>query len=676
LSPATKTPQNYEASDFQVLEGLEPVRLRPGMYIGSNDSAGLQHCLWEILDNSVDEALAGHCKHIEITLYPDTSVEVSDDGRGIPVDIEPKTQMSALRVVFEKLHAGGKFGSENYAVAGGLHGVGAAVVNAVSRRLEVSVKRDGLEHALSFSRGVPGTFDKDENFIPDLSTNPTPRLVGKVAKTLHGTTVRYWYDPQIFTADADIDIEAIRDRVKTTTYIIPGLTITLNDQRTLGIDPEIYHSTSGLKGYIKEKATAPEIAPILEFEGQDTFSQFVLGNQVERNVSIYGVLRWDSGYDSNFRGFVNVIATPEGGTHILGVERALLKLFNDAYKETRILKSNITAVTKEDIYEGLSGAVYVKLPEPLFKGQTKGELATAEVRDITYQAVMSSLGPIFKDTRPRAKVRPILEKVAQAALTRVTAKLQRETIRRKNALESSSMPAKLADCLSNNIEENEIFIVEGDSAMGTARKARRAKIQALLPIRGKILNTLRASEKQMLDNAECASIITAIGAGSGRSFNLENRRYGKLIIMADADVDGSHIRILLLTLCWKYMRPLLEEGHVYAAVPPLYSIEVNRAAQPIFAYSDEERDNILKNLAKSKKTVKGISRFKGLGEMSAEELADTTMDPDNRQLRRILVSDAELAFKQFNSLMGDDPAERRAFIAERSAALKLEDLDI
>lgn len=674
---ASSVENTYLATDFQVLDGLEAVRLRPGMYIGSNDSAGLQHCLWEILDNSIDEALAGYCHSIKVTIHDDSSIEVQDDGRGIPVDIEPKTQMSGVRVVFEKLHAGGKFGGSNYAVSGGLHGVGAAVVNAVSKRLDVTIHRDGMAYFISFSKGVVGKWDDSGKFFPDESEAPGPTIIGKIAKNITGTTVRYWYDPDIFTEDAAIDIDQLLHRARSSSFLIPKLTIEVIDKRDPNnvVEHRYYYET-GLAGMVDEESGGRGLGMMLEFNGSGEFVQKVLGSDVTRQVTVKGALRWVPGYDTSFKSFVNIIATPDGGTHVNGLDKALIKVFSGAYADTRMLKASVGSITKEDIYEGLVGALYVSVPEPLFKGQTKSELATTQVRDIVTKVVTDCLEPIFLDPRNKNKLKPILEKVAEAAFVRVNAKLHKETIRRKNELESSHMPAKLADCVSEDINLNELFIVEGDSAMGTAKKARRAKTQALLPIRGKILNTFRVPEKQMLDNPECAAIITSMGAGSGKSFNVDNRRYGKLILMSDADVDGSHIRCLLLTLAWKYMRPLLESGHVYAAVPPLYSIEVMRSSEPIFAYTEAEQLDIIKKLERSKKTIKTISRFKGLGEMSAEELSATTMNPDNRKLRRITMADAEKALEQFQALMGDEPAARRSFIAERSALAKLEDLDI
>ena len=690
-------PEEYSARHLSVLEGLEAVRKRPGMYIGSTDSRGLTHCMWEIIDNSVDEALAGHCTRIDVVLHADGSVEVRDNGRGIPVDIEPRTGLSGVELVMTKLHAGGKFGSGSYTASGGLHGVGASVVNALSARLDVEVDRQGHTHAMSFRRGIPGVFDADG---PDAGFTPRSGLeqVRRIAKKVTGTRVRFWADRQIFLKDADIAREALLDRARQTAFLVPGLTISVRDERTEGEEPyeEEFRFDGGISEFCAYLAPDPEVCPVLRIEGSGNFTETVpvldeqghmVPTDVERRLDVDVALRWGTGYDTTVRSFVNVIATPKGGTHLAGFERVLVRVVNDQLRATKLLRASDDPVTKEDVLEGLTAVVTVRLPEPQFEGQTKEILGTSAASRIVSQVVGRELRTFLTSTKRTEKqqARAVLEKIVNAAKARLAARQQRETQRRKNALENSALPAKLVDCRSEGLERSELFIVEGDSALGTAKLARDSEFQALLPIRGKILNVQKASVADMLKNAECAAIIQVIGAGSGRSFDLDAARYGRVILMADADVDGAHIRCLLLTLFYRYMRPMLEAGRVFAAVPPLHRIELTnvrrkRGARPedryIYTYSDAELHRKLLELEKKGITWKEpVQRYKGLGEMDADQLAETTMDPRHRTLRRIRVDQAEEAAAVFELLMGNEVAPRRAFIAQGARELDLSRID-
>ena len=673
----------YNARHLAVLEGLDAVRKRPGMYIGSNDSRGLMHCLWEIVDNAVDEAMGGWAKRIEVVLHVDGSVEVRDDGRGIPVDIEPKTKLSGVEVVMTKLHAGGKFGGTSYGVSGGLHGVGASVVNALSSRLDVEVDRGAKTHAISFRRGVAGAFD-DAGPAASFQRKGGLRVVGSVPRSRTGTRVRWWADTQVFTKDASYDIDAIRDRLIQTSFLVPGLTVVLRDQRA-GEDVETFCHKGGLAEYIEHLAVGEPVTGIIRLHGQGHFHETVpvlddkghlASQEVERELVVDIALRWMSGYDADVRSFVNVIATPKGGTHMAGFERALVKVLNEQAKGARVLRASDEAVTKEDALEGLVGVVAVRVPEPQFEGQTKEILGTPAASRIVSQVVAKELSKwIASPPRgEKASSKALLEKVAGAMRARVAARTHRDTQRRKTALESSALPAKLVDCRSEDIERNELFIVEGDSALGTAKMARDSEFQALLPIRGKILNVQKASLADMLKNAECASIIQVIGAGSGRSFDRDQVRYGKVILMSDADVDGAHIRCLLLTLMHRYLTPLLEDGRVFAAMPPLHRIDVlgsgGKQGEVVYTYSDNEMKSTIAALEKKGRRWRDpIQRYKGLGEMDAEQLRETTMGFGTRQLRRITVKDAAAAASVFDLLMGSDVAPRKEFIIAGAGTL-------
>jgi DNA gyrase subunit B len=671
---------DYTARHLLVLEGLEAVRKRPGMYIGSNDSRGLMHCVWEIIDNSVDEALVGYGTSIEIVLHADSSIEVRDTGRGIPVDVEPKTGLAGVEVVMTKLHAGGKFGGGSYAATGGLHGVGASVVNALSMRLDVEVDRDGGTHAMSFRRGIPGEFATS---APDSKFTEKSGLtkIKRVARKVTGTRVRFWPDRQIFTKDATIDIGGLVERARQTAFLVPGLSIIVRDERAKG-EPtvETFTYAGGIGDFVEFLSGDAGITDTLRLQGSGSFDETVpmldeLGHMtptdVTRDLGVDIALRWGTGYDATLRSFVNIITTPKGGTHVAGFERALVKVFNDALRATKLLKVNDDGVIKDDVLEGLTAVVTVRLAEPQFEGQTKEVLGTPAASKIVYDVVSRELKAFLASSKrgEKQQARSVLEKVVAASKTRLAARAHKEAQRRKNALESSTLPAKLADCRSEDVDRTELFIVEGDSALGTAKLARKSEFQALLPIRGKILNVQRAGVGDMLNNAECAAIIQVIGAGSGRTFDIDAARYGKVIIMTDADVDGAHIRCLLLTLFYRYMKPMLDTGRVFAAVPPLHRFEISGQKEPVYTYSDAEMRRVLLDLEKKGKKYKTPQRYKGLGEMDANQLAETTMEPGRRVLRRIKLDDALAAEGVFELLMGNDVAPRKEFIVDSAATL-------
>ncbi|SJN08175.1 Topoisomerase IV subunit B [Leucobacter sp. 7(1)] len=692
---------SYSARHLTVLEGLEAVRKRPGMYIGTTDSRGLMHCLWEIIDNSVDEALAGHGTDIGITLHADGSVTVADNGRGVPVDIEPKSGLSGVELVFTKLHAGGKFGGGGYASSGGLHGVGASVVNALSSRLDVEVDRDGKTWAMSFRHGEPGLFageGPDSPFTP-FEDSSELRVVGKVKKGVTGTRVRYWADPQIFLATARFEPESLTARARQTAFLVPGLAIEITDARADSLDdtgaPQIhrFEYEGGLTEFVEFLAVDAPLTETWRVTDSGTFTETVpvmdeetghlVSREVQRECEVDIALRWGTGYDTAVQSFVNIIATPKGGTHLTGFEQGLTKFFRKQIEtNARKLKAGSDKPEKDDILTGLTAVVTVRVPEPQFEGQTKEVLGTAAVRQIVSKALTTGLTERFESTKKqdKAETGALLEKMVSEMKARIALRAQRDTARRKSSLESSSLPAKLIDCRSKNVAETEIFIVEGDSALGTARPARDSEFQALLPIRGKILNVQKASVAEMLSNVECGAIIKVIGAGSGRDFDLDSARYGKVILMSDADVDGAHIRTLLLTLFFRYMRPMLEAGRVYAAVPPLHRVIVqNSGRKPndvIYTYSERELNTLLADLRKrGKKYQEPIQRYKGLGEMDADQLAETTMDREHRTLRRVRVEDAHAASQVFELLMGNEVAPRKEFIIENADDLDRERID-
>jgi DNA gyrase subunit B len=704
----------YTARHLSVLEGLEAVRKRPGMYIGSTDGRGLMHCLWEIFDNSVDEALGGHCTSIDVVLHPDMSAEIRDNGRGIPVDVEPKSGLTGVELVMTRLHAGGKFGGGSYTASGGLHGVGASVVNALSARLDVEVDREGHEWTASFRRGVPGEFTA-EGPGASFTRGTGLRQTRKVARKVTGTRIRFWPDRQVFTKDAEWSFEALVQRARQTAYLVPGLAIRVRDERpgksqrpesspddeagSAGDEPgpgpvaekeAEFRFDGGISEFCEYLSPGEALTDVLRLTGAGQFSETVpvLDEQghmtptdVDRELQVDVALQWSTGYDTVTRSFVNVIATPKGGTHVTGFERALVRSLNTQLRAARLLKNGDEPATKEDVLEGLTAVIGVRLPEPQFEGQTKEVLGTPAASRIVAEVVSRELQAVFEARgRPgKQQARAVLEKVASAAKARIAAREHRDNQRRKSALATSALPAKLVDCRSAD-DRSELFIVEGDSALGTAKLARNSEFQALLPIRGKILNVQKASLADMLKNAECASIIQVIGAGSGGSFDLDAARYQRVIFMSDADVDGAHIRCLLLTLFHRYLRPMLDAGRVFAAVPPLHRIELSnpRKGQQKYnyTYSDSELHRRLLEMEKrGQRWKEPIQRYKGLGEMDAGQLAETTMDPRHRTLRRIRIEDAAGAGGIFDLLMGSEVAPRREFIVSGATELDLSRID-
>jgi DNA gyrase subunit B len=735
-SPRGPAADGYTARHLIVLEGLEAVRKRPGMYIGSTDSRGLMQCLEEIFDNAVDEALGGHCHQIEVILRQDGSAEVIDSGRGIPVDIEPKTGLSGVELVMTRLHAGGKFGGGSYTASGGLHGVGASVVNALSARLDVTVRKGGYEWTASFRRGVPGDFAGDG---PDARFRPGTglRKGARISKAARGTTIRFWPDQQIFVPDARWRFAALAEEARQTAYLVPGLAIKVSDERSdqppanvvpltgaasagpadedaLGEEEAGPDESDDLLGEDETGATASHavLAPgqtsaefrfiggigefcthlsrgepvtdVLRLIGSGQFTETVpvldeaghlTPTEVERQLDVDIALRWDNGYDTTVRSFVNVIATSKGGTHVTGFERAIVRTLNQQLRGQRLLKAGDESVIKDDVLEGLTAVISLRLPEPQFEGQTKEVLGTPAaariVADVVSAELTSFLEGRIRGSKQQAKA--VLDKVVTAARTRIAAREHRENQRRRSALASSALPAKLVDCRSAD-DRSELFIVEGDSALGTAKNARDSEFQALLPIRGKILNVQKASLSDMLKNTECAAIIQVIGAGSGSAFDLDSARYQRVIFMADADVDGAHIRTLLLTLFHRYMRPMVEAGRVFAAVPPLHRIELTNPrkgqAKYIYTYSDAELHRTLLELErKGQRFKEPPQRYKGLGEMDAHQLSETTMDPRHRVLRRIRIEDAAAAHSMFELLMGSEVGPRREFIVSGATEL-------
>lgn len=784
---------SYSSKNIAVLEGLDAVRKRPGMYIGTTDTLGLMHCLWEIIDNSVDEALAGVCTKIRVILHNDGSVEVQDNGRGIPVDTEPKTGLSGVEVVLTKLHAGAKFGESSYNQSGGLHGVGSSVVNALSSRFDVQVDRDGKTHQMQFHLGHPGVYTDTDPAQPSPNSpfkktrkgRPTElAIVGSVPKKQTGTRIRYWADPEIFNATAHFDYDMLIERVRQTSFLVPSLTIEVEneyapedalqiingevvnrepadttvsgenastyDGQSAGSDagqtadgdldnsagesaePETdevstdnleedeavsettrakvageeahqlanmprlqtFHHEGGLIDFVDFLSHGEPVCDVWHITGHATYkeeTQQVDANDelhaatVERDCDVDIALRWTSGYDTEIRSFVNVVETPGGGTHVDGFLNAVTKQIRstmeaNARKYKVNLKDSNQKIERDDLSAGLVAVVAVRIPEPQFQGQTKDVLGTAQVKPIVTRITNKQFGEMITGSRRGFKVQAqnVLEKISGEMHARIQAHKAKEVTRRKNALESAAMPAKLSDCLSGNDDIAELFIVEGDSALGTAKAARNSTFQALLPIRGKILNVEKASLNQMLNNAECSAIIQVIGAGSGKDFDLSLARYNKIVMMTDADVDGAHIRILLLTLFYRYMRPLIEAGHVYAAVPPLHRIALtgSHKGELLYTYSEEQLSEKLAELDKKHITYDpDVQRYKGLGEMDADQLAETTMDPRSRLLRRITMDDATHADEIFSLLMGDEVPPRKQFIVDNADTFDRSQID-
>ncbi|MEE3205636.1 MAG: ATP-binding protein, partial [Actinomycetota bacterium] len=671
------------ADALHTLEGLEAVRKRPGMYIGGTGPSGLMHLVWELVDNAVDEASAGFADRIEITLHRDQSVEVSDNGRGIPIDRHAKRKVSALEVVLTELHAGGKFGGGAYGASGGLHGVGASVVNALSSKLVAQVDRDGHTYELAFRERVAGQFSGSSFTAGHQLTK-----VKRISKNKTGTRIRFWADRDVFDADARVDTEEVHQRVVQACFLVPGVKIRVIDKRAgASSDPFEFVSRGGLADLVDHLSTGENACEVIALSGIDTFTERVPVDgkmrDVERECTVEVAVRWVKGYDTCLESFVNTIPTVQGGTHTAGFDRALTRAVNDVLlKDTRKLaklaKENKHRATKEDVQEGMVAACKVVFPEPQFRGQTKQELGTPAIEKIVYDVVKQGITDWFSGSGPKTHINAVRDKLANAVINRVSSKQLLETRRKAASMGSTGMPDKLADCRTHG-PDSELIIVEGDSAAGPAKAGRNAEYMAILPLRGKVVNAGKATLKQVLDNAEAQALFTAVGAGSGRDFDLESARYGRIVILCDADVDGSHIRCLLLTLIHEYMRPLLEAGRVYAAQPPLYTCRVGDTIHR--AFSDEERDEIVKVLAKGGRKPENLkwNRFKGLGEMNVEELAECALDPETRILRQLTMTEGREAKKAadlFDVLMGADVARRRDYLVANSSLLNPDALDI
>lgn len=633
----------YDSSAIQVLEGLEAVRKRPGMYIGTTSSRGLHHLVWEIVDNAIDEALAGYCTHIEVIIEKNNSITVKDDGRGIPVDIHPKTRKSTVETVYTVLHAGGKFGGGGYKVSGGLHGVGASVVNALSTYLEVKVYKNGHVYYQKYTNG--GHPVEPLKIIGDCDENRT------------GTTVTFLPDPSIFQETTVFDYEILRNRLRELAFLNRGLRITLYDDREAD-KKESFCYEGGIREYVAllNKSKQPIHNTIIDVTGQ------------EGDIMLEVALQYNETYSSSIYSFVNNITTPEGGTHEDGVRMALTRILNKYAQSSGLMKNNDDSLTGDDVREGLTMIVSIKHPNPQFEGQTKTKLGNSEVRGIANRIFSANLERFLMEHPDEAKI--IIEKAMTASRARVAAKKARELTRRKGDLDVTNFYGKLSDCKSKDASECEIFLVEGDSAGGSAIKGRDSMTQAILPLRGKILNVEKARLDRALSNEEIRTIITAFGTGIGEEFDLSKLRYNKIIIMTDADVDGSHIRVLLLTLFYRFFKPIVEAGHVYAAQPPLFVIKHGKTIK--YVLNEQERDEYLATL--SPNTKYDIARMKGLGEMDAEELNETTMDIQKRVLRQITVDDALAADETFSKLMGEEVGPRREFI--ETNATYVENLDV
>jgi len=626
---------SYDESQIQVLEGLEAVRKRPGMYIGSTSGKGLHHLVWEVVDNSIDEALAGYCTRIDVIIHEDNSITVIDNGRGIPVGLNAKLQKSTLEVVMTVLHAGGKFGGEGYKVSGGLHGVGVSVVNALSEQVIVTVKRDGRIHQQEYRRGAPQY---------DL------KVIGETEET--GTQTRFKPDPEIFTETTIYDYETLVGRIRELAFLNKGIQITLTDERTDMHDS--FHYDGGIVEFVKylNKTREPLHEQPIYVEGS------------KDHIQCEVAMQYNDGYSENLYSFANNINTHEGGTHESGFKSALTRIINDYARKMGFVKESESNLSGDDVREGLTAIISVKIPEPQFEGQTKTKLGNSEVRGIV-ESLFSEKLLQFLDENPSV-ARKIMEKGLQAARAREAARKARELTRRKSALEVSSLPGKLADCSSKDASISELYIVEGDSAGGSAKQGRDRHFQAILPLRGKILNVEKARLDKILSNLEIRAMITALGTGISDDFDITKARYHKIIIMTDADVDGAHIRTLLLTFFYRFMRKLIEEGYVYIAQPPLFKIERNKTVR--YAMNEKQRDEVIAEFGEGTKL--NIQRYKGLGEMNAEQLWETTMDPSTRTMLQVRIEDAIKADLMFDTLMGDSVEPRREFIQQYARYVK------
>ncbi|RNB83445.1 DNA topoisomerase (ATP-hydrolyzing) subunit B [Brevibacillus fluminis] len=641
MDQATEKENSYDASQIQVLEGLEAVRKRPGMYIGSTSGRGLHHLVWEIVDNAIDEALAGYCTEIHVRILPDNIISVTDNGRGIPTGIHEKTGKSTVETVLTVLHAGGKFGGGGYKVSGGLHGVGSSVVNALSEWMEVEVKQQGKIFKMRFNIGAPES---------ELA------VVGETEET--GTIVTFKPDPTIFTETTVYEYEILQKRIRELAFLNKGLRIVLHDQRPGQERTEEFYYEGGIISFVE----------YLNKNREKMHEEVIYCEGEKEGLMVEVAIQYNDSYVSNIYSFANNINTHEGGTHEAGFKAALTRVINDYSRKFNFLKEKDQNLSGDDVREGITAIISVKIPEPQFEGQTKTKLGNSEARSIT-ESIFGERFSAFMEENPSV-AKKVVEKALMAARAREAARKARELTRRKNALEVSALPGKLADCSSKDASESELFIVEGDSAGGSAKMGRDRHFQAILPLRGKVLNVEKARLDKILSNNEIRMIITAIGTGIGEDFDIAKARYHKTVIMTDADVDGSHIRTLLLTFFYRYMRQLIEEGYIYIAQPPLYQIKQGKTVH--YAYTDAQRDQILETMKPVPKP--GIQRYKGLGEMNAEQLWETTMDPSVRTLLQVSLEDAMDADMVFETLMGDEVEPRREFIEGYSKTIR--DLDI
>jgi DNA gyrase subunit B len=677
----------YGADDLTHLEGLEAVRKRPGMYIGSTDSRGINHLFTEIVDNSTDEGIAGDASKIVVTLHADGSIQVDDDGRGIPTGTHAKSGLSGVELVLTRLHAGGKFGGSGYKTSGGLHGVGASAVNALSRRFDVTVKREGKVHQMSFSHGVPGEFDGPGPKAKFTQASGL-RVTGKMKRgEPTGTSIRYWYDTRYFDTGAALDLDAVQAKLRNTAFLVPGVAYVLRQALDDRIDEQTFHFTNGLLDMVEFLTPDGErpVSGTLLAKGDGIYYENaadengVMRSKVERRAEVEVAFRWGTGYERTVECFTNTIRNMHGGTHRKGFERAALKSVQDAIAKTRgLLKPKEDPPTLDDVFEGMTAVIHVRIPEPQFTSQTKDDLSTAGITKVVQAVVEKHVKAWVEDRRTKTEAKTVLQKVVDASRVRLTQKQQKDAARRKTALEGAAMPAKLVDCRVNGIARSELFLVEGESALGSAKMARVSEYQALLPLRGKILNVQKASLADTLRNVEIATIVQVLGAGSGRTFELDQMRYGRVILMADADVDGSHIRTLLITLFAKYMRPAIEDGRLYSAMPPLHKVVTKgRNPETHFTFTQREMEQTVARLERSGKTVsKPVPRFKGLGEMDADELWETTMNPLTRSVRRITMDDVEAAEAALELLMGEKVEPRRNWLIESSSRVDQESIDI
>jgi DNA gyrase subunit B len=677
----------YSADDLTHLEGLEAVRKRPGMYIGSTDSRGINHLFTEIVDNATDEGIGGHASRVAVTLHADGSVQVDDDGRGIPTGVHAKSGLSGVELVLTRLHAGGKFGGSGYKASGGLHGVGASAVNALSLRFDVTVRQDGKVHRMSFAHGTPGVFDGPG---PAAAFTPRPGLAvaGKMKRgESTGTSIRYWYDPSYFEAGAALEVEAVRAKLRNTAFLVPGVTYVLRHATDSTIADETFHFPAGLSDMI-ELLTPTGDRPVsgtVLITGTGTYLENaadqngIMRSKVERLAEVEVALRWSTGYERRVECFTNTIRNVHGGTHRKGFDRAVAKAVQEAISRSRgLLKPKEDPPILDDVLEGMTAVIHVRIPEPQFTSQTKDELSTAGITKVVQTVVEQQIRSWTEDRKTKGEAKTVLQKVVDAARVRLTQKHQKDAARRKTALEGAAMPPKLVDCRTTGVSRSELFLVEGDSALGSARMARVSEYQALLPLRGKILNVQKASLADTLRNVEIASIVQVLGAGTGRTFDLSAMRYGRVILMADADVDGSHIRTLLITLFARYMRPAIEDGRLYAAMPPLHKVVTKgRNAETRFTFTQREMETTVAELRRAgKQVVTPVPRFKGLGEMDADELWETTMNPATRSVRRITLDDALAADEALELLMGEKVEPRRAWLVESAARVDQESIDV